>query len=122
MINDFATAIVSMILFVAIIIAISIVIKRYGKNGIFFGKQVGTPKNIKIIERSQISQSQSLLIIEVANQTMLLSVTNNHIEKITDISPDDLITSDVTSEKISFGKILENMKGKTNEDVDEKNS
>ncbi|MDR0918452.1 MAG: flagellar biosynthetic protein FliO [Oscillospiraceae bacterium] len=114
MLGEFATAIISMILFVVIIVALAVVIKKYGKNGVFFGKQIGQERNIKVLERCAVSQNQFLLIVEVAGQTMLLGITNNHIERIADIDSAELIPKNETS----FSQILENVKGKTNEEKD----
>jgi flagellar biosynthetic protein FliO len=116
--GEFATAIISMLLFLVIIVAVSVIIKKYFKNGVFFGKPIGQEKNIKLIERCPISQSQSLVIVEVANQTMLLGITNNSIEKIADIDPKNL----KEIKEISFKKIFEQSKGRNDEDVEKTNS
>ncbi|HHX57317.1 MAG TPA: flagellar biosynthetic protein FliO, partial [Clostridiales bacterium] len=79
----------------------------------FIGKRYGFKgnggKNIKIIEKVALSQDKLLIIVKVADKTMLLGVTNNKIEKISDVDELSLNVEEPNDKNMDFLSILKNV-------------
>lgn len=69
-------------------------------------------RSIKILERANFSQDKSIVIVKVGGKHMLLGVTSEHIDKIADLSEDDIITPEPVQYNGSF---LDNLKKATRE-------
>lgn len=54
-------------------------------------------ENIKIIERMPVAQDKSLMIIKSAGKTLLIGVTAQHIEMITELDEDMIVSADENS-------------------------
>ncbi|MEG2295192.1 MAG: flagellar biosynthetic protein FliO [Oscillospiraceae bacterium] len=80
--------------------------------------RVAGSKYIKVIDRLFIAQDKSILIAKIGEKIMMLGVSGNHIEKISDIETSDLV--DITPQfdsdtfKHLFQKSLKNQFGKHN--------
>jgi flagellar biosynthetic protein FliO len=88
-VGDFLTAIVSMILFLAILFAASFLVKRYVKNGTFTNPGGKISGNMKIIEKLSISSSQLILLVKVCNEYLVLGVTNGNIQTLAQLMPEE---------------------------------
>ncbi|MGN0605700.1 MAG: FliO/MopB family protein [Oscillospiraceae bacterium] len=53
----------------------------------------GKSENIKIIEKMPVAQDKFLMIIRSAGKTMLIGVTSQHIELITELDNDMIVES-----------------------------
>jgi flagellar protein FliO/FliZ len=116
MLEEYLSAIIMVVLFLVILIALSYVIKMYAKRngnfkGTFGGTFGGIPKNMNVIERLPLGQDKSLLIVEVADKTLLIGVTNQNITCVSELDPKTILTPP-PPEPISFSKILENVTNK----------
>lgn len=107
--GDLLIPIVSAILFIVIIIALSYFIKKFGKNGVFFGNNINTG-NMKVVERLSLGSDKSLLIVEVCGKAKLIGVSNE-ITLLCDINSEDV----KTPEPINFSSILDSIKRNKND-------
>lgn len=62
--------------------------------------------NIKILDRVALGQDKNLLIIQVANKTMLLGVTQQRVEKLCDIDENQLVQIEPSAGNGDFSEIL----------------
>ena len=66
-------------------------------------------ENIKIIERLPVAQDKSLMIIKSAGKTLLIGVTAQHIEMITELDEDMIVSADENSSgNQDFYSVLKN--------------
>ncbi|MEG0614656.1 MAG: flagellar biosynthetic protein FliO [Oscillospiraceae bacterium] len=70
----------------------------------------GTSQSIKILERFSISQDKSLAIVKVGGKLMLLGISNQHVEKISDLDETDIVDYLNPPEKKGNGTFFENLK------------
>lgn len=62
-----------------------------------FSLKSNKSKNIKIIERVPLAQDKSLIIVQSAGKTMMLGVTSQHIEFISELD-ENLISEDTEND------------------------
>lgn len=73
-------------------------------------------KYIKILERTQISKEAYILIVKVGEKGYILSVTNNNVEKLNELTKDEIINIEINKKKErelvdnKFNSILEKIK------------
>ena len=48
-------------------------------------------KYIKVLERSQISKESSIAVVKVGNKGYILSISNNKIEKLDELSKEEIL-------------------------------
>jgi len=105
-IEQITSIILGLIFFILILIAAYFSTKYIGKR---YGLKVNGGKNIKIIEKVTLTQDKMLVIVRVANKTMLLGVTNNQIDKISDIDESSLCIEEQSDINMNFSNILKNI-------------
>ncbi len=76
--------------------------KRYGIQNSGSGR-------IAILDRTFVGQDRQILIVEVADKTMLIGVTANHIEKLCDLDPDQLPSLPEKPQDVTFKGLLDGM-------------
>lgn len=83
----------------------------------FTSKFVGTTtvtnlknRNFKVIETYKIAPNRFLQIIEVSGKYVVIGVSKDHIEYITELDADQVIKSDGEIAPINFKDILNNIK------------
>ncbi|HAN43792.1 MAG TPA: flagellar biosynthetic protein FliO [Ruminococcaceae bacterium] len=64
-------------------------------------------KNIKVIDRTALSPDKSLIIVQVSNKYMMLGVSPQRIEKICDLSKEDIAAPTDNMPQSSFKGILQ---------------
>lgn len=73
-------------------------------------------KYIKILERTQISKEAYILIVKVGEKGYILSVTNNNVEKLSELTQDEIINIEINKRKEKevldnkFNSILDKIK------------
>ena len=67
-------------------------------------------KSIKILERMNISQDKSIVIIKVGGKRILLGITQQHIDKIADLEEGDITENSIENPIGGNGVFLENLK------------
>lgn len=103
--DDFISMVLGLVLFV-IILGLSFFLAKHvsKKQGLQFGNG---SKNIKIIEKCPLSHDKMLVIVKSAGKTMLMGVTNNHIELISELNEDEiLLNSDGDKKPMDFAEML----------------
>lgn len=58
-------------------------------------------RTIRLIERQSISQDKYLLVVKVGGKAMLLGVSQNNIEKISDLDEEDIAAAETETMSIS---------------------
>lgn len=90
-----------------VVIVLAYIFTRYIGNRFTAGN--GKSENIKIIDKTAVAQDKSLMIIKTAGKTLLIGVTPQHIELISELDGDKI--SEVKSELMEnkdFYSILKN--------------
>lgn len=105
-IEQISSIILGIIFFILILVAAYFSAKFIGKR---YGFKGNGGKNIKIIEKVALSQDKLLIIVKVADKTMLLGVTNNKIEKISDVDELSLNVEKPNDKNMDFLSILKNV-------------
>lgn len=105
-IEQVSSIILGIIFFILILVAAYFSAKFIGKR---YGVKGSGGKNIKIIEKVALSQDKLLIIVKVADKTMLLGVTNNQIEKISDVDELSLNVEKPNDKNMDFLSILKNV-------------
>ena len=53
--------------------------------------KINNNKYIKVLERSQISRESSIAVVKVGNRGYILSISNNKIEKLDELSEEEIL-------------------------------
>ncbi|MCF0148165.1 MAG: FliO/MopB family protein [Clostridium sp.] len=53
--------------------------------------KINSNKHIKVLERSQISREASIAVVKVGDKGYILSISNNKIEKLDELSKEDIL-------------------------------
>ncbi len=53
--------------------------------------KINNNKYIKVLERSQISKESSIAVVKVGNKGYILSISNNKIEKLDELSKEEIL-------------------------------
>lgn len=69
-------------------------------------------RNIKLIESSRISSNQLLQIVKIGNRYFALAVSKNHVERIAELSEDEVLIPENADVMIPFQNIFEKVKEK----------
>ena len=101
------------IIFIIILIATYYTTKWIGATGIAGGRS----KNIKIIETYKISQNKFIQILKTGEKYIVIGVSKDHIEYLTELDADELVVEENTEAaavnfKDVFAKIKEKHKKK----------
>lgn len=73
-------------------------------------------KYIKILERTQISKDAYILVVKAGEKGYILSVTNNNVEKLNELTKDEVLSLEKSKEKEielvnnKFNRILDKVK------------
>ncbi len=82
--------------------------------------KINNNKYIKVLEKSQISREASIAVIKVGDKGYILSISNNKIEKLDDISKEEILIIEEDKirekEKINeqYNVLLSGLKSKIN--------
>lgn len=97
-----------------VIVFIIILVAAY-----FTSRLVGTSavsnlknRNFKVIETYKVAPNRFLQIIEVSGKFIVIGVSKDHIEYITEINADQVIKNDGEITPLTFKDILSNIKNK----------
>lgn len=71
---------------------------------------INSTKNMKILERINLGQDKMIILVDICGKYMLLGVSSQHVEKICDISPDDVKNNLLKSDDIQTSVFLKNFK------------
>lgn len=69
-------------------------------------------RNFKVIETYKVAPNRFLQIIEVSGKFIVIGVSKDHIEYITEINADQVIKNDGEITPLTFKDILSNIKNK----------
>lgn len=114
--NNFLQFIGLLILFILILGATYLTAKWVGTY------QLGQTKNrnIKVIETYRVSQSKFIQIIQVADKYMVVAVSKDHIEFLTELNKDEIILPTINNQNLNnggnFKDVLHNMLNKQTKD------
>lgn len=100
-----------LLVFIIILVLAYYTSKWIGKNGAGI---VNNNHNITIIETLRLSQTKYLQIIKVADKYIVIAVSKDHVEFLTEIDGDQLVNLDGDKEPLSFKEILSKIKLGTN--------
>ncbi len=67
-------------------------------------------RSIKVLERVNFAQDKSIVMVKVGEKLMLLGVTPQHIEKISDLDQTDITEYLADNTAVQSGAFLENLK------------
>lgn len=56
-------------------------------------------KYIKVLERTQISKEAYILVVKAGEKGYILSVTNNNVEKLNELTKDEILSLEKSKEK-----------------------
>lgn len=70
--------------------------------------------NIKIIETYKIAPNRFLQIVEISGKYIVIGVSKDHIEYITELEADKVIKDDGEIKPVNFRDVLETIKTKKN--------
>ena len=96
-----------LLVFVLILVLAYYTSKWIGKTGAGMGTK---NHNITIIETLRLSQTKYLQIIKVANKYIVIAVSKDHVEYLTEIDGDQLSSFEDVTEAPSFKEILSKIK------------
>lgn len=96
-----------LLVFVLILVLAYYTSKWIGKTGAGMGTK---NHNITIIETLRLSQTKYLQIIKVANKYIVIAVSKDHVEYLTEIDGDQLSRFEDVTEAPSFKEILSKIK------------
>lgn len=96
-----------LLVFVLILVLAYYTSKWVGKNG---AGMVTKSQNITIIETLRLSQTKYLQIIKVANKYIVIAVSKDHVEYLTEIDGDQLDSFEGVTQTPSFKEILSKIK------------
>lgn len=99
-----------LVLFAVVVICAYYATRLLGKR---YGMQNSGNGSIKILDRAYIGQDRQILIIQVANQTMLVGVTANGIEKLSDLDPNQLPSLSEKPQTAPFQGLLDGLMKKS---------
>ncbi len=89
------------------------------------GKRYGVQNSgsglITVLDRSYVGQDRQLLLVKVADKTILIGVTASHIEKLCDLDPEKLPSLPVKTSDVNFAELLKGFitKGRNSEKREE---
>lgn len=95
-----------LVLFAIVVICAYYATRLLGKR---YGMQNSGNGNIKILDRAYIGQDRQILIIQVAEQTMLIGVTANGIAKLSDLDPNQLPSLPEKQQAAPFQGLLDGL-------------
>lgn len=72
-----------------------------------------TSRSLEIIERLGVTNDKSIIIARAGDKYMLLGVTPQHIEKLCDLDAEDIVLPPISSEPMTGGSFLDNLKTAT---------
>ncbi len=96
-----------LLVFVLILVLAYYTSKWIGKTGAGMGTK---NHNITIIETLRLSQTKYLQIIKVVNKYIVIAVSKDHVEYLTEIDGDQLSSFEDVAEAPSFKEILSKIK------------
>ena len=96
-----------LLVFVLILVLAYYTSKWVGKNGAGMATK---NQNITIIETLRLSQTKYLQIIKVANKYIVIAVSKDHVEYLTEIDGDQLGSFEGVTQTPSFKEILSKIK------------
>lgn len=99
---------VLIVIFVLILVVAYYVTKWVSTSGLNMQKN----KNIKILEVFRLNQSKYIYIVELGNKVVVLGVSKDHIEYITDLDHDSLVFAKPESGHVNFKDLLKLSKNK----------
>jgi len=102
----------SLLIIVAIIYASVFLLKKLSGNRLGSGTR---GKTIRVIEQTYLAPKKSVCLLKLADRAVLIGITDNTINMLTEISLDDLpedITEAVTKQNLNFQGFLNNATGK----------
>ena len=81
----------------------------------FIAKQTGdrfSSKNIEVIETYRIAPNKYIQIVKVAGRFLVIAVTKDNIEMLTEVDPSDveLVSKEEGNTAVSFLDVLKNIK------------
>lgn len=100
-----------LLVFVLILVLAYYTSKWIGKTG---AGMTTKNHNITIIETLRLSQTKYLQIIKIANKYIVIAVSKDHVEYITDIDGDQLKSFEGVMDTPSFKEVLSKIKLGTN--------
>lgn len=87
----------------------------------WIGKQGGViparNPNMQVVETLKLSQTKYIQIIKVADKYIVMGISKDNMEYITEISKDELVKPDSQGEMVSFKDILTRVKPHTKSDI-----
>lgn len=96
-----------LLVFILILVLAYYTSKWIGKTGAGMGART---HNITIIETLRLSQTKYLQIIKVANKYIVIAVSKDHVEYLTEIDGEQLSSFEDVTEAPSFKEILSKIK------------
>lgn len=121
------TVLFTIILFVIILYLAYLTTRYIGKKYSAFGGVNG--KNIKVIDRMAVSQDKLLMIVKAGGKTMLIGVSKDHMEFLSELDESQLTASEdgaseeapltpdfVSAFKTVLSDKMKNLKAKENKD------
>ncbi len=106
LIGNIGTVIVAILIFILILYLAYFATKKMGKRLSIRG--VGN-KNIKIIDSISVGQNNAIMIIQSANKTLLVGITQNEISLISELDSDklDLTENKNSNQTMAFSKAFQ---------------
>lgn len=106
-----ASVVFILLVFIAVIAATFFVTKLIGKK--YATAQGSNSGAITILDRAYVGQDRMLLIVRAAGRTLLLGVTPNHIETLSELEEDQLPQLPQQAQESSFSDMFKDVMQKT---------
>jgi flagellar protein FliO/FliZ len=111
--SHFVESILSLILVLGVIFGAAWVLKR------FKGVEVGSQKQLKIVESISLGSKEKIAVIRCGEQFMLLGITQNQISHLAELT--DYKETAESASPVSFKTLLEKASNKQKQVTEEKN-
>ncbi len=102
-------------LFGLIIILLLVLFAAYFTSKLVSKLKLGqlTNSNFKVIDTFQVASNKSLMIVKVGKKYILISITKEQVQYLTDLDEDEInLKVNDTEERNTFKEILDNIKNK----------